>query len=341
MNVLHRLSCIALVALMASACADQNMTNESSATDLGNPTPLFSVAGSPMIIDFEPTGSEPYVVGKIHGQHDWLSSGPYDHFVVDNTLAAAFYSYPTFGDQSLRISNAITSGSFGDQTFSKRTPNYAGESASECATFCQGTQQNHFEAEWQFASTVPDAEQPGLSVVASPDRGDGSRMSWVQMTDTPTGLAINFFDVRGKSNPSNFVGPTKVATGLDRTVPHRIKITMDLFEGPSNDIVKVYVDDALKHTGTSWENYYRYDSEAAAHGGVPPIVNRILFRTGDPAAPATAGFGFVIDSLNLATSAVPGSPDACKNGGWQTLARPDGSSFKSQGDCTKYVGSGN
>jgi hypothetical protein len=34
------------------------------------------------------------------------------------------------------------------------------------------------------------------------------------------------------------------------------------------------------------------------------------------------------------------SKDACKNGGWQTLRRADGSSFKNQGDCIQYVNTG-
>jgi hypothetical protein len=343
MNVMHRGSTIALLALLATACADQNMTNESSPNDLSKPTPLFSVAGASVTVGFELLEAPPwYTVGPIHGQDDWSSLGAagsgcalYDHQVVANT-----YGYTSFGGQSLRLSNAVTSGCFGDQTFSKRTANYAGETTSDCATFCQGSRQNHFEAEWDFASTVPGAEQPGLSVVASPDRGDGSRMSWVQMTDTPNGIDINFFDVRGKSNPSNFVGPTKVATGLNRAVPHTIKITMDLFDGPSNDVVKVYVDGLLRHTGTSWENYFRYDSEAEPeHHGIPPIVNRILFRTGGEAAPATLGNGFVIDNFSLGTSTVPGSQDACKTGGWQSFFRGDGGSFKNQGDCIQYTNS--
>lgn len=32
--------------------------------------------------------------------------------------------------------------------------------------------------------------------------------------------------------------------------------------------------------------------------------------------------------------------DACKNGGWMTLHRADGSSFRSQGDCIQYVNAG-
>jgi hypothetical protein len=332
---------IVLAALLAPACADQSVTDVSREKDLSNFAPSFLVAGASVVIGFEPFESGPwYVLGKIHLQDDWSSAGPYDHFVVTNT-----YGYASFGTQSLRMSNAVTSGSFGDHTFSKRTTNYGGETESACGVWCVpgGTRQSHFEAEWDFASTTPGAAQPGLSVVASPDRGDGARMSWVQMTEGTAGLDINFFDVQGVTRPSpavcgeaNFV-ESDVATGLSRAVPHTIKITMDLLEGPSNDVVKVYVDGKLKHTGTSWEDYFRYDCEAAAHLGKPPIVNRILYRTGGAAAPATIGNGFVIDNLSLGTLPAQG---ACKNGGWQSLKRADGSSFKNQGDCIQYANTG-
>ncbi|HWN11206.1 MAG TPA: hypothetical protein VNO50_18355 [Pyrinomonadaceae bacterium] len=32
--------------------------------------------------------------------------------------------------------------------------------------------------------------------------------------------------------------------------------------------------------------------------------------------------------------------NACKNGGWQTFTRPDGSTFKNQGDCVSYASTG-
>lgn len=34
------------------------------------------------------------------------------------------------------------------------------------------------------------------------------------------------------------------------------------------------------------------------------------------------------------------SADACKDGGWRTLARADGSAFRNQGDCVSYVQTG-
>jgi len=244
---------------------------------------------------------EGYTLGTIDGQDGWSSDGAagsgcavYDHVVADPTT----YGVGSFGSRSLRISNAVTSGCFGDQTFSKPLTDDAGESlASDAETggLSGGTRQSYFEAEWDFASTVPGAEQPGLSTVASPDRGDGARMSWVQMTDTPAGLEVNFFDYQiSAAPPTGAFVFTNVISGLDRTVPHHIKITMQFVDGPENDCVQVYVDGALLHTGTSWEDFFRQVQPPGTR-----TVDCVLFRTGGTAAPATAGFGFLIDNLRV------------------------------------------
>ncbi len=296
------------------------------------------VLAASLTIDFES-----YTLGTVNGQDGWSSLGAagsgcavYDHTIVANT-----YSYASFGTKSLRMSNAVTSGCFGDQTFSKSLADEAGETTATNNGLSGGVRQPHFEAQWDFASTVPSSEQVGLSVVASPDRGDGSRMSWVQMQDTPSGLQVNFFDVQGTTDPANFVGSTVVAAGLDRTIPHTIKISVDFLNGPSNDVVRVYVDGVLLLTGTTWENYYRYDTEAQPEGG-PRTVDSILFRTGGTAVPATAGYGFVIDNLTLTSGPIPVSPptskDQCKNNGWMTFNTPR--TFKNQGDCIQFVNTG-
>jgi hypothetical protein len=44
--------------------------------------------------------------------------------------------------------------------------------------------------------------------------------------------------------------------------------------------------------------------------------------------------------FNFDPYAVPASMDDCKNGGWQTLKRADGSAFKNQGDCVSYTNTG-
>lgn len=259
-------------------------------------TAAVALADSVGPITFEPTT---YVPGTIHNQDGWSSSGPYDHKVATQSL------YRSFGTQSLRISNAVTSGSFGDHTFSKQLANDAGEASAQDDGL-SGPRQRSFEATWKFASTVPNAEQPGLQVVASPDRGDGARMSWIQMMDTPKRLEVNFFDYRDKKPYGGAVGDangcgdeddfveTNVAKGLKRDRPHTIRVTMTFRDGPRNDVVKVYVDGELEHKGTSWEDYFRY-----CEGNPTRTVDSILFRTGGDAAPATSGFGFLIDRLSL------------------------------------------
>lgn len=268
-----------------------------------------SAHASSAAADFEPPT---YSTGTVNGQDGWSSLGAagsgcavYDHAVVANS-----YGYATFGDQSLRISNAVTSGCFGDQTFSKSNADEAGESGAFNGGLSGGTRQTHFEAEWDFASTTPGAEQPGASVVASPDRGDGARMGWVQMTDTPTGLQVNFYDfqvpsgdIDGACDSGAFIF-TAVAGGLSRTTPHTVKISMDFADGPGNDLVRVYVDGVLVHNGTSWEDYFRECQPPGTR-----TVDSILFRTGGTAVPATAGNGFLIDNLDIATSTVSGTAD--------------------------------
>src|ERR1019366_5572914 len=130
------------------------------------------------------TTFEDFNVGAIDGQHDWKSLGGlgapppvdpldthcrvYDHEIADNTASSA-YLYPAFGSKSLRISNAVTYGCYAAQTFSSRTANPAGQanarstntSGSVSFALAGGVLQNHFEAEWSFASTGTGAQQPG------------------------------------------------------------------------------------------------------------------------------------------------------------------------------------
>jgi hypothetical protein len=298
-------------------------------------------------VNFEPPT---YTLGSPNGQDGWVALGsagsgcaPYDH-KIDS--APSFGAPASFGSQSLRISNAVTSGCFGDQTFSKPLADGAGESSALDGGMSGGTRQPYYSGEWTFISTTPNAQQSGLSVVVSPDRGDGARMSWVQMADTPAGVDVNFFDYRDNApygSPSNQAAGcdaeddfyfTAVATGLDRTVPHTVKVVMQFVPGPRNDVVQVYVDGVLMHTGTSWEDYFRW-CEATNESRT---VDSLLFRTGGGAAPATFGYGFLFDGISQASGNAPASKDQCKGNGWQSFLFPR--QFKNQGDCIQYVNTG-
>lgn len=290
-------------------------------------------------VNFE---NPPYVISppigpQIHDQDGWTSLGSigggcakYDHAV-----AANIYRYATFGGQSLRISDAVTSGCFGDQTFSKPLVNAVGETSATAGSFSVGTKQRHFETQFDIASTKLE-QQPGMHVSVSPDRGDGSRMSYLRFEDGINGIDVFFDDVQGVTNPVNFV-ETKIATGLSTAMPHTVKLTMDTIDGPSNDVVKVYIDGSLVITGTSWENYYRYDSEATAEQ-TPRIVKTVIFRTSGTATPADANYGFLFDNLSLSSGPIlvgpPTNKKQCDNNGWKTFNNP---TFKNQGQCVSFV----
>jgi hypothetical protein len=53
----------------------------------------------------------------------------------------------------------------------------------------------------------------------------------------------------------------------------------------------------------------------------------------------TARFGEVLRGVSF-TPAVPATKDDCKDGGWQTLVRTNGTAFKNQGACVSYVNTG-
>ena len=251
-------------------------------------------------IDFE---DPPYTVGDIDGQDGWSSTGPYDHEVDDQAASLSEPDDFGLGEQSLRLSNAVTSGSFGDQTISPPSSQTSGETGDR----------GYFETSWKFATAGnPLAEQEDLLVAASPDNGTGSRISFVQMADcsagetntgfTPEcladGLEVNVWeydDDIAVPDPTigKFVRHT-VASGLPRGVAHTIKLQAWFFDGVDNDHVKVCVDGSTCETVGSWEDFFR-EQEARE----PSPVDSVLFHTRSSGGTCVScsGNGFFIDNF--------------------------------------------
>jgi hypothetical protein len=303
------------------------------------------VSADSLGIGFEP--AEGYEPGSIDGQEGWAGSGglpilpTIDQEIVTNVDAPA-----SFGTQSWRFSNAHADGQFALWPFSPSLDEEAGETDAEGGLFSSGPRQSHFEVEWDFASFT-QAPQTGLQMSTAPDRGDGARMSFIRLEDLPDGMSVDFAeyidnapfgeslgDPRGCGVEDEF-RETVLATGLSRDAAHTVKLTMDFVDGTRNDIVKVYVNGVLEHTGTSWEDYFRY-----CEGNPPRTVDSMIFQARNLAAPLLNGQGFLLDNLSYASSQAPVSLDDCKNGGWEDRTRADGSAFKNQGDCIQYVNTG-
>jgi hypothetical protein len=245
---------------------------------------LASIAGAAVTNTVAPITFEPgsgYTVGNINGQGEagntWLKSGPYDAAVAD---AAGFPAIGAlgFGTQALRISNAITSGSFGDQTFSPSvTPAVA------------GTTRHTFASTFSIGTTSPDT-QPGLAISVSPDNGQGARMSYLRFEDQTNGVHVFFDQARG----ANFK-ESDIAT-LSRTSAHTIAFSIDLSASASK-AVTISIDGLVKATGSTWESYYQTQEHNPT-----PSVSTMLFRASGTAAGTVGSGGFLIDNLSVASS---------------------------------------
>jgi Right handed beta helix region len=251
-------------------------------------------------ITFESPG---FSTGSINGQNGWSSTGPYDQGVVASSRFASF------GAQSLRISSAVTSGSFGDQTFSPPLASPAGELPLL----------PHFDATLQVGTTQ-DGVQPGLHLSVSPDNGSGARMSYLRLEDQGDGVHVFFDDVvdPGPVGTAATFNETDIAT-LDRTSAHTLRFSIDFFTGPGNDVVKIFIDGALRTAGTTWENYYRYDPEAAGGGNALSPTSSLLLRESGTAAPATVEAGFLVDNVSLASSSTTSACAFSTSGAVMTL----------------------
>jgi hypothetical protein len=258
-------------------------------------TPLAGADTTGRIM-FEPAN---YSVGDINGQNTWMKTGAYDVAIanVADFPAAAGYG---FNVQALRLSDSVTSGSFGDQTFSPGLIKAAGE----------GPAMRLFDSSFRIGTTLT-TEQSGLHTSVSPDDGNGSRMSYLRFEDQLDGVHVFFDDVTnpGPIGHESTFNETDIAT-LSRATAHSIEFSIKFNPGPHNDTVKIYVDGTKLITGTSWEDYYRYDAEQIGNGNVVSPISKMLFRESGTANPANAGQGFLVDGLSVSSLSNMGNAGA-------------------------------
>ena len=221
--------------------------------------------------------------------------GQYDQGVVANSVAPPG-DPPGFGSQSLRMSNACGNGEFFYQTYSAQEPLQVGEARPNKV----------FIAEFAFMSTTP-AYQPGLFLSVSPDSGEGSRMSWVGLEDTPNGTQVTVSDSPNVDGDFvDYQGPL-----LPRGVSHRIRFWIKTNPGIDNDLVRISVDGVdLGQCFTTWENYYRTAPEQAPppNRNTPATINSLQFRSGVQGPPELAGGGYLFDNVSITPSNGPGPP---------------------------------
>jgi hypothetical protein len=228
-----------------------------------------------------------------------------------------------------RVSNNVTNGGLNDQIYSYDACSVAGETNASLWNERNKTlpddpncffnvypgataTTNKFVWRASFRS-VTDAPQPGLAVsLSAAAKMFDSRNTFLRIVDNgATGFNLIFSD-----RPVNFSSvPVTVATGLSYSAWHTVQTEVEYIDGVTqvggttfaNDIVQLYLNGALIHTGTSWENNWRLRDNGA---GYPPkgtrAANSLMFTltAGDvPAgapARAKAGEGFYFKNVIVA-----------------------------------------
>ncbi len=272
----------------------------------------FASAESMGPINFEPTA---YATGNINNQNGWMKTGPYDVGVAAVSSFSDALGYG-FGAQALRISNAVADGAFGGQAFSPALQTSAGELLPV----------THYDASFKIGTTQA-TQQPGLAISVSPDDGTGDRMSYLRFEDQADGVHVFFVDVTdpGPLPTGADFNETEIAT-LSRSAAHTIEFSIDFVPGPGNDVVKILIDGSLAHTGTTWEDYYRFDSEQSGNNNRVPLTNRLAFLSRGSNNPSVANNGYLIDGVSLASQAAPGPAGPAGPTGATGPAGPAGSS---------------
>jgi hypothetical protein len=224
-----------------------------------------------------------YTLGNINSQQGWSNTGVYDANVVSTSLYG-------FGDQALQISNAKTSGSFGDQTYS---PGVDPAGA--------GTSLTHFDASFQIGTALA-TYQPGNNVSVSPDNGQGARMSYLRFEEHTNGVHV-YFDTVTDKGPVGTVATfnEKDIATLSRGSAHTVAFAITFKSGSTPDQVKITIDGKLAATGTSWKNYYLFDPEQSPSNTVPSTSKLGFFLRGT-AVPSDLGNGYLFDNVTLSSS---------------------------------------
>jgi hypothetical protein len=201
------------------------------------------------------------------------------------------------------MSNAVTSGGYGNQLQTPSLVNEAGEKGAVNGGKSGGIRQSRFSGSFTFASATK-TYQPGLIMSMSPDRGDGTRMSYFLISDQPGGLQVEVGYLDDNPPDPHWVYEV-VASNLSRTEVHTFEYSLDLVDGLNNDVLWVRVGGQCGTWATSgsWEQYHREYG-----GGATQTVDSILFRLSGKEVPSTAGGGLYFDHFAFSSSTVPPMP---------------------------------
>jgi hypothetical protein len=224
------------------------------------------------------------------------------------------------GAQSFRFSNKIADG-YIQSVSSPVTSVVVGEpdAGSTSTGLHAGPNSSHLDFSVWFRSVAGSYDGSQMALGAD---GSGGQMVFVRIDEEASGLKV-----------TDEWSSSLLAAGLSFDVWHQVGASVDFIAGPSNDVVRWYVDGTLAGTTGTWEQYYRSVSQPV------PAIDGMQFTTnGLTAAPAAAGLYFDDITLTL-TLADGGSIGTGSNGGADSGNAQDGGD-STAGNADAAVGDG-
>jgi MYXO-CTERM domain-containing protein len=288
-------------------------------------------------------GFATYNLGSIRDQNGWTTTDNFTTSVTVGNWDQAIVDVA--GTKVWRMSNAVTTGGFSNQTCSYSSAAVAGEvgagnsttgalwndrgsvgsspTPSQHGAFASSTQ---FYCKVDFRSATGGA-QSGLQLdLHAAARQSGGRQTGLRIVDSGSGFSLVAYEAGANgSNFNNTTGaidsPVTVASGLSYSALHTLEMTIDFVAGldsvggavVGNDIVRYYLNGSLIHTGSTFEAYWAlnnpWNAQYAATGASRRIqaVDALMFRSTGPAAAGTAGAGFYFEDVTVANVPAPGA----------------------------------
>ena len=293
------------------------------------------------------TDFEAFTTGiSVNGQEDWTvedswgnAAELFDESVIDDGT----------GNNVWQFSNVYTSTSYSNQPYSAPADQVAGETGAGLHNDFGPDHTNPFSPPQSSATaasklfyasldfkSATGAAQPDLAITLSAGASQSTvRMSWLSIQDTGAGFAVSFYDTSDGSNDWNY---SEMASGVSYTAWHNLTMAIEFKDGVvdslgdpyvegvsdgvyGNDIVNIYLDGSLIHTGTTWESYYYTTTEGSYTPPTTQAVNSLLFRMSGTANDDNLGAGFYFDNVEVSNVPEPVTMSLLALGGIALIRR--------------------
>ena len=228
---------------------------------------------------------------SINGQNGWLvgTSEGFDEQVENVGVSAQD------GQQVWRLSNRIISGGFSNQPLSPQLSESAGETTVRSAGGGDA-----MEAVFWMRPVSSWADGSAITLSFSPTGGDRQTYFRIENNlDANGGYQVRVIDYADVHTTEVF-RTFSASTAMVRTAWVKVRLVMETPDGGTNDLLKVYLNDQLAGTYSTWEDYFTW---VLGGNSVPIASNRLMFRVSvapsgiDASFPDGGAQGFYLDDL--------------------------------------------